>query len=511
MGRTLSFACVAVLLTSLFSLRSLSTIQDAIEEERRVSEMPVAVAAPAARRVAPVQPRRALVAQRPASPAATAPAVSESPRPPAPKPADKRRTRNQVEEAKLTRALADLRSDDWKKRRLAANALEELGPLAEPAIALLVAMLADASPPLPAANRQTGRLIIRDEGATPGEAAANALGAIGKAALEPVRMALGSKSLHARENAATALAAMDAREAVGDVAQALGDLRSSQTNRHLESYRSAIIAALGKLKGPRAVSALLNVVDRDIYNSNVCRAIGMLGQCGDERAVPKLRELLRRSDEANVRNNCLQALVAILGSRSFADQVAALHDPDALCRQNAETHIRTFKDPALLPELVHLLRSTDVAERRAAASALEFLQHKDSVPALINALGDNDVEVRRRTSLALQLFHDPRAAESLVRLVRSRDDRQVRRNAILGLRGIANPSAIAAVAEVLAGDGDAELRLDAAHFLNGDTIARDAPVAVAAMEAALNDSNPKVRAVAKGWQNVRDHLGKSRR
>ena len=34
-------------------------------------------------------------------------------------------------------------------------------PLAEPAIALLVAMLADASPPVPAADRNTGRWIVR--------------------------------------------------------------------------------------------------------------------------------------------------------------------------------------------------------------------------------------------------------------------------------------------------------------------------------------------------------------
>src|SRR3954471_2689368 len=124
-------------------------------------------------------------------------------------------------------APAGLASPDPAARTRAACDLKDMGRDAAPMIAQLTTLLGDASPvDLAICGERTwshGRFGNRDEATTPGQQAAAALVAIGTPAREPLIKALTSPAWVARKNAAWALGAMDASEAVPALIDALKD------------------------------------------------------------------------------------------------------------------------------------------------------------------------------------------------------------------------------------------------------------------------------------------------
>lgn len=114
----------------------------------------------------------------------------------------------------------DLGASDPATRTRAACGLRDLGAAAAPAIASLVALLADGAPVDPTVCKLNWR---NSELTSPGEQAASALVAIGSRAFEPVLGALKSAAWMARRNAAWALGALDDRRATPALLPALKD------------------------------------------------------------------------------------------------------------------------------------------------------------------------------------------------------------------------------------------------------------------------------------------------
>ena len=207
----------------------------------------------------------------------------------------------------VSAAAAGLASADPSVRTRAACDLRELGSHAAPAIARLTAMLGDASPvDLSACGERTwshGRFDRHQDATTPGEQAASALVAIGGPAREPLLRALGSPVWIARRNAAWALGASDASEAVPALVDALKDTDAG--------VREQVAWALGAIGDRRAVDGLIAAL-KDQAAPVRKQAAWALGALGDPRAVNALMAALKDSDPG-VRKQAAWALGAIGG------------------------------------------------------------------------------------------------------------------------------------------------------------------------------------------------------
>jgi HEAT repeat protein len=202
-------------------------------------------------------------------------------------------------------AAAGLTSSDPAVRTRAACELRELGSQAAPMLARLTAMLDDGSPVDPGVcGERTWRFRgTQDTTTTPGEQAASALVAIGAPAQAPLMKALSAPVWIARRNAAWALGALDASEAVPALIDALKDTDAG--------VREQVAWALGAIGDRRAVDGLTGALT-DSAPGVRRQAAWALGALGDRRAVPALTKCLKDSD-AGVRRQAAWALGAIGG------------------------------------------------------------------------------------------------------------------------------------------------------------------------------------------------------
>ncbi len=204
-----------------------------------------------------------------------------------------------------TAAAAGLASPDAAVRTKAACELREMGNQAAPMIGKLTALLGDGSPvDLSVCGERTwshGRFGNHQDSTTPGEQAASALVAIGSAAQGPLLRALMNPVWIARRNAAWALGALDASEAVPALVEALKDTDAG--------VREQVAWALGAIGDRRAVDGLIGAL-KDTAPGVRRQAAWALGAIGDSRSVAGLVACLKDTD-AGVRKQAAWALGAI--------------------------------------------------------------------------------------------------------------------------------------------------------------------------------------------------------
>ena len=201
-------------------------------------------------------------------------------------------------------AAAGLASADPAVRTRAACELRELGSLAAPVLGRLTALLEDGSPVDPAiCGERTWRFHGSHDTTTPGEQAASALVAIGAPAKEPLMKTLTAPVWIARRNAAWALGALDASEAVPALIEALKDTDAG--------VREQVAWALGAIGDRRAVDGLIGALT-DTAPGVRRQSAWALGAIGDRRAVSALTKCLKDA-EAGVRKQAAWALGAIGG------------------------------------------------------------------------------------------------------------------------------------------------------------------------------------------------------
>jgi HEAT repeat protein len=201
-------------------------------------------------------------------------------------------------------AAAGLGSADPALRAHAACDLRELGSQAAPFMPRLAAMLEDGSPVDPAVcGERTWRYRGGRDSTTPGEQAASALVAIGSPSQPVLLKALGGPAWIARKNAAFALGALDASEAVPALIDALKDTDAG--------VREQVAWALGAIGDRRAVDGLVGAL-ADSAPGVRKQSAWALGAIGDKRAVQGLMRVLKDTD-AGVRKQAAWALGAIGG------------------------------------------------------------------------------------------------------------------------------------------------------------------------------------------------------
>jgi HEAT repeat protein len=199
-------------------------------------------------------------------------------------------------------AAAGLSSSDPSVRTHAACELRELGRGALPYLSRLAAMLDDASPVDPAVcGERTWRYDGPRTPTSPGEQAAAALVAIGSPSQPVLLQTLRAPAWVARKNAAWALGALDASEAVPALIEALKDTDAG--------VREQVAWALGAIGDRRGVDGLVGALSDSVAGVRK-QAAWALGAIGDARAVQGLMRALKDGD-AGVRKQAAWALGAI--------------------------------------------------------------------------------------------------------------------------------------------------------------------------------------------------------
>jgi len=170
-----------------------------------------------------------------------------------------------------------------------------------------------------------------------------------------------------------------------------------------------------------------------------------LGKVGVVEAVPALVASLRDADPI-VRQYSAWALGAIgepaLNAAGTA-LVAALNDPaPAVARAAASAIGQIGATQSVIELLDGALRATDVQTRRAAATALGWLDEPASYPTVVRALRDPDAAVRQAAVAALGELADPRAIPAVIERLKIDPDPGVRNEAAYRLGKFGDPRAI---------------------------------------------------------------------
>lgn len=227
------------------------------------------------------------------------------------------------------------------------------------------------------------------------------------------------------------------------------------------------IEALGELKNPSAVPALISMLnDSDSYTrETIARA---LGRIRDTRAIPSLIDLLGDTGDYWVNHDAARALGNI-GPSAIEPLLSAIDNANSLKRAwigralslvtpppvphltellNApDTEIREIAVKALVSilsgsinYLISVLPKASPIARKEAIVALGRIHHPRAIKPLLPYLHDPGPTIRAVTAQALGHIHYPHVVESLIPLLQD-SDTDVQTSAAEALRSFASPDA----------------------------------------------------------------------
>jgi HEAT repeat protein len=229
----------------------------------------------------------------------------------------------------------------------------------------------------------------------------------------------------------------------GDVRGLVKALRNKD---HQVQYEA--VEALGELKDPAAVPALMGALTGDQYSGirwkaaealvkigkpSVQSLIGVienpdpdirwkaavsLGEIGDTRAIAPLVTMLGDSDRF-VRSRAVYAL-AQFGTTAVPALSESLDHENADVRQSSVAVLGKVGGPETISALVRALGDPSVDVRQDAISALTK-QDEDAFGALSDALGDRNSLIRQGAAMALAGIGDDRAIPQLKHALLSSD------------------------------------------------------------------------------------------
>jgi len=312
---------------------------------------------------------------------------------------------------------------DVAGRAAAAARIAESGQCSPEAMRLLIALLADpAHVPRPATSPAASNPV--EDRPTVGDRAAEALGRLGRPAVDPLLAALEDP---ARSHVHGAVVNLLGRIAPARAAPAV--LRYVQ--RHVVARRKWDAGMSVAWLGRDAAPALIRALETDVLELQVVAA-GDLGDIGETRALSGLLAVARRlaplaasmpADYTQRRKivvfrAAVGSIAKLAGSASF-EQIRRWQSGLAGCWDAATSRALILAlahtgDERAAPMLLALLESDDRDDKRAACEALGILAHPATAPGLIGALGGTDAGVRANAATALAALADPAAVEPLI-------------------------------------------------------------------------------------------------
>jgi HEAT repeat protein len=343
--------------------------------------------------------------------------------------------------------LASLKAPKPQVRALAAEALGRLGDAR--AVDPLVACLKEPGAPeteslatgenAPAENKKNedtdepAPTAAPDDGtAEVRQKAAEALGRLGRPAVEPLLACLDENDATVKGLAAETLGKIQDARAIGPLVDHLAKLSGEEIGENVNG-RDAVIAALTKF-GPPAIAPLVaHLQDKDLaVRKNVAETLDGL------KYVP--------ADDAGK-----------------ADFFILRESWDQLVKLGA---------PAVAP-LIAALKLDDTATQEGAAEALGRLGDRRAVEPLIARLQGGSGQVAQKAAAALGLLGDPQAVDPLIAVLKA-DEPEARRAAAEALGRLGDDRAVGALAALLK-DPDADLRQTCAQALGKLKYAPETP------------------------------------
>jgi len=210
----------------------------------------------------------------------------------------------------------------------------------------------------------------------------------------------------------------------------------------------------------RTISLLLQLV-RDQAPEMRRTAAESLGKVGDPRAVDSMLSL-KHDPSATVREASLLAMGRLKPAANegvVALLAQALEDPVESVRQAAVVAIGEIQpDSRLLEPVAGILRSPDVAIRRAAVQALLQVDSSQWVPALIAVGHDSDAEVRQGIVAAVGEWGGAAASPWIRQRLSEDPSPGVRAEAAYRLGILGDSEAKAALSTAIAKDPDSGVR-----------------------------------------------------
>ena len=267
--------------------------------------------------------------------------------------------------------IKELSSADASRRVAAACALAGMGTRAASAVPSLVRLLADdaaVSPELVCyrgIEPSSGGEFEGLRKPSPGEAATQALIAIGKPAVEPLIEALTDKQPQARKNAAWALAEIRDERAADPLVKALGD----------EAWQVRAFAAigLGELRSQRVVEPLVAAFQSEKNAQVRWYTAASLGRFRDPRVVEPLIAALK-DGQPRVRAYAAASLGQVQNRRAVEPLIAALSDESAQVRMYAAASLGQMRDRRAIAPLTAALNDQNQQVRMYARASLDQLK-----------------------------------------------------------------------------------------------------------------------------------------
>ena len=442
----------------------------------------------------------------------------------------------------VQRLLRELYSGKPITRWHAATRLGEIGKRAAVAVPFLVSMLDDDSD-----------VDFDDEGEFSdqvGDCVAEALGAIGKPAIDALVPLLKHEDSTLRRRSVSALGGMECPERLEHLLAALQDkdedVRAETMwalyGAPLDAVYDHIIAGLkdeavrvrfGATSilrdhpDSRAVGPLLAVLKDENEDQQVrINAIQALGAVGDERAVEPLMESCK-APQSDVRAVSAEALGRLREARAVGLLISMLDDESGAVCVAAASALGEIGDPKAIRPLLEngrarpygalnklskktikpfreALRSENPRARGLAVTYVGREGSSDDALLLLPLLHDEDVQVRIKTVVALGLLRNSRAVRPLVEVL---EDPQpgLRIAAAEALNALGDEQALEPLLRA-AKDENLLVRMAAVSALP----AIDDPRVADAIIDALLDPQPKIRERAVVLLRIVDVPAKSR-
>jgi HEAT repeat protein len=254
--------------------------------------------------------------------------------------------------------------------------------------------------------------------------------------------------------------------------------------------KAGVISAIALVRyGARAVRPLIHVLTHRSIRIRR-RAVWVLWQIQDRRAVEPLISALRHDPDRKVRRYAAAGLGAVCSPRALNSLILALTDHDDRVRWDAAVSLAKYGSRAVRA-LIIASQYGEPRVRAGAVNALAWIRDEKTVEVLALALRDKDAHVRARAAYALGWIGDKRAAPLLRHALRDRFS-EVRIQAAAALGWLRDETAVTALASLLEDQNEW-----AAYAAIEALTAIGTPQAVEVLQAAANHHNPFVEETAR--------------
>jgi HEAT repeat protein len=314
--------------------------------------------------------------------------------------------------------------------------------------------------------------------------------------------------LRAKEAVPALIQALSEPEAARQAAEALGEIGDPVAVEPLiallrgpeedSDIRVVAMQSLGKLKDPRAVPVLLEIIGREGNEALWSAAAEALGTMGDLSAVPGLVKLLS-SDKSGVRSIAVRTLGTLKANAAAPALVDTLKvEQSESFKYSLAIALGNIGDPAGAEGLAQLAftQGDSVVTGRIRQAAVEGLGKMGDAGAapLIRVLSQSESE-GTRVAAAKQLgdMNSVAAVKALGDAISLDPSGKVSSEAALALGRLNDPSAVQALVAALDAMSNSDLFLNRA----------DAPIEALALSKEPSSTEAMAQAMAKCLENPR--------